>query len=315
MAGGAGAAALRRRWDGPAAAGLVRAVRTWLTGQGPRPAGLGTVEGRTDLRGIPLTTTPTTVGDPDDPARGVTWEGLDLSSARLEELRFFAGTVRDCRFDGASLVGLKLWGSEVVDCSFQRADLRSRGLGTGEWHGRRDVWRRVAFDRADLRESVFVGCVLDACTFERTSSLLQVVDAEVSGCTFVGELTSLLVSGQGHRFPVSPTAFSADLGRAVLRGSKIEGYALDRVRLPEQEDLLVVRRYPTVVRAATAHLRDAGATDAERRAGALLARWFAAPGSEDSDVCFDLGGFADAGLAEAVRRAVAWAEQQRDARR
>jgi uncharacterized protein YjbI with pentapeptide repeats len=302
------AAELKRRWDGLDAARLVREVRTWLFGQGPRPDGLGEVDGRVDLRGIPLTATPGTVGNPDDPAAGVVWEGLDLSGAQVEELRFFGGRVTGCRFDGASLTGLKMWGTSVEDSSFRRADLRSRALGTGEWKGLRNVWRRVAFDRANLRESVFLGCVLEECTFEKTTKLLQITDSEVRGCIFTGQLTSLLVSGQGHQFPVSPRAFSADFSAAVFRDSKIEGYSLDQVRLPEQEDLLVVRHYPGVMKVAASYLDVADPSPAGRSAAGILKTWFKAPGSEDSDVCFDLGGFGDPAIGDAVRQAVAYAQ-------
>jgi len=283
-------------------------VRTWLLGRGPRPHGLDEVDGRVDLRGLPLSSAPSTLGDPQDPRAGVTWEGLDLSGAQVEELRFFGGRVVGCRFDGASVTGLKLWGTTVEDSSFVGADLRSRALGTGDWRGLRDVWRRVAFDRANLRESVFLGCLLEECTFATTTRLLQITDAEVHGCTFSGVLTSLLISGQGHRLPTDPRAFSADLSRAVLKDSKIEGYSLDGTRLPDQADLLVVRRYPAVLAAATAYLRTGDAGPAGEAAAAVLGRWFAAPGREDSDVCFDLGGFGDDSIADAVRRAVAHAQ-------
>lgn len=302
------AASLRRRWDDAGVARLVTATRTWLLGQGPRPEGLGTVDGRVDLRGIPLTASPATLGDPADPGAGVRWEGLNLSGAQLQKLRFFGGHVSACVFDGASLTGLKLWGTTVEDSSFGRADLRSRALGTGDWKGLRNVWRRVAFDRANLRGSVFLGCVLEACTFEQTSKLLQITDAEVRDCTFVGPLTSLLISGQGHRLPVSPRAFSADFSRAVLRDSKIEGYSLDQVRLPEQDDLLVVRHYPTVMKVAASYLEVADDSPAGRSAAGILTSWFTAPGREDSDLCFDLGGFGDPAVGDAVRKAVAYAQ-------
>ncbi len=305
------AAGLRRRWEGPDPVRLVRAVRTWLFGQGPRPDGLGEVDGRVDLRGIPLTATPGTLGDPDDPGGGVTWESLDLSGAQLEQLRFFGGRISGCLFEGTSLTGLRLWGTTVEDSSFRRARLRSGALGTGAWRGLRVVWRRVAFDRADLRESVFLGCVLEGCTFEQTSRLLQITDSEVDDCTFVGRLTSLLVSGEGHRVPVSPRAFSADFSRAVFRDSKIEGYSLDRVRLPEQDDLVVVRHYPSVMKTAAAYLEAADPSPAGRSAAGVLHHWFTAPGSADSDVCFDLGGFGDPAVGEAVRQAVAHAEDAR----
>ena len=305
------AAELKRRWDGLEAARLVSGVRTWLLGQGPRPDGLGEVDGRTDLRGFPLSATPVTLGDPEDPTRGVVWEGLDLSGAQAEELRFFGSQVIGSRFDGASLTGMRLWGTQVVDCSFRRADLRSRALGTEPWRGVPTVWRRVAFDRANLRESVFTGCVLDSCTFEKTSKLLQINDAEVRGCVFSGQLTSLLISGQGHRVPVSPHAFSGDFSRAVFRDSKIEGYVLDDVTLPEQEDLLVVRHYPEVVPVAISWLEVADTSPAGRAAAAVLKQWFKAPGDPGSDVCFDLGGFGDPAIGDAVRRAVAYAQETR----
>ena len=302
--------ALRRRWEEPAVAALVRDVRAWLLRRGPRPSGLKEVDGRVDLRGIPLAAGPTALGDPQDPRGGVTWEGLDLSGARLEELRFFGGRLVGCRFDGASLTGLRMFGSTVEDSSFRRAHLRSRALGGGEWQGLRTAWRRVAFDRADLRESVFLGCLLEDCTFEQTSRLLQITDCEVTRCRFSGVLTSLLVSGQGHRVPVDPQAFSADLGAATLKDSKLEGYSLDETTLPDQADLLVVRHYPPVMAAAVAHLQLSDDSPAGRGAARVLGQWFRAPGREDSDVCFDLGGFGDDAIAEAVRRAVTYAEGQ-----
>ncbi|WP_091076700.1 pentapeptide repeat-containing protein [Microlunatus sagamiharensis] len=285
-------------------------MRTWLTGQGPQPDGLGVVGGRVDLRGIPLTATPATIGDPDDPARGVAWESLDLSGAQLEELRFFGGSVRDCRFDGASLTGLKLWGTEVVDCSFKRADLRSRALGTGEWHGRRTVWRRVAFDRANLREATFRGCLLEACTFEKTTKRLLIEDCEVVDCVFTGVLDTLLVSGRALQHPVSPSMFSADFSRAVFEESKIEGYSLDRVVLPEQDDLLVVRHYPAAARRALAWLADQPQTPADQQALHLVRYWATAPAPEDGDLCLDLGERDDPEGAAALRRAFAHAEDE-----
>ncbi|WP_375504176.1 pentapeptide repeat-containing protein [uncultured Jatrophihabitans sp.] len=301
------AAELKRRWNDPEAMRLVRAVRSWLTGQAARPAGLGEVEGRVDLRGIPLTASPVMLGDKDDPSAGVVWESLDLSGAQVESLRFFGSRISDCRFDGASVLGLRLWGTEVSDCSFRRADLRSRALGTPEWRGLPTVWRRVAFDRAQLRESEFTGSVLEACTFEKTSKLLQLQDCEVIDCTFRGKLDTLLIDGRGLSQPVSPSAFSADFREAVFSDSSITGYVLDRVLLPEQADLVVVRRYPEAFRVAAARLSERAGTEVERRVVAFLEGWAQPPGAEESDCCFDLGpleGAENAGFNEALERAL-----------
>ena len=111
---------LRRRWSEPDRLRLVRDIRTWLTGCGPQPNSLDEHNGRIDLRGIPLTATPVTIGDKDDPAAGVIWNSLDLSGAQLDQLRVFAGHISNCIFDNASLLGTRMWGSEVTDCAFRR---------------------------------------------------------------------------------------------------------------------------------------------------------------------------------------------------
>lgn len=152
---------LKHRWSEPDRLRLVREVRTWLTGHGPQPAGLEEHNGRTDLRGIPLFATPVSVGDKDDPTAGATWNSLDLSGAQLEHLRFFAGRISNCVFDDASLFGMRLWGTEITDNSFRRADLRSSALGTGEWQELRNTWRRVDFSRANLGDFSITGYHVD----------------------------------------------------------------------------------------------------------------------------------------------------------
>lgn len=300
----AAAAELKRRWNELDGMRLVRAVRSWLMGQGPRPDGLGEVAGRADLRGIPLTASPVSLGDKDDPTAGVVWESLDLSGAQIDALRFFGSRVQDCVFDGASLLNLRLWGTGVTDCSFRRADLRSSALGTGEWLGRRNTWRRVAFDRANLKEAQFTGCVLEACTFEKTTKLLRIVDCEVTECTFRGTLDSLILNGCGHQYPVSPSALSADFRESVFCDTSITGYRLDQVQLPNQADLVVVHRYPQALRDAAAWLGQQAATEAERRSVLLLQGWVKAAGSEDSDLCFDLVSLGDQAIVDAVGRAL-----------
>jgi len=296
------ASELRDRWYQPDGLKAVLAVRSWLAGRGPRPDGLGEVKGRVDLRSFPLTGSTIAFGDPDDPDAGVVWHSLDLSNARGDALRLFGARIDNCVFDGASLVDLRLWGGEVTDCSFRRADLQTSILGAGDWHGSRTTWRRVTFDRAKLRRSVFKGCVLDGCTFERPGKLLQIIDCEVNGCTFRGDLDSAIISGRGYAYPVTPSAFSADFSQAVFHDSHIDGYLLDNVTFPDQANLVLVRRYPSVFRKAAVWLAQQAATEPDPSAVRFLQSWTKAAGSEESDLCFDL----DAGdpVLEAVRRAL-----------
>ena len=299
---------LKHRWSEPDRLRLVREVRTWLTGHGPQPAGLEEHNGRTDLRGIPLFATPVSVGDKDDPAAGATWNSLDLSGAQLEHLRFFAGCISNCVFDNASLFGMRLWGTEITDSSFRRADLRSSALGTGEWHGHRDTWRRVDFSRANLREVTFTAAILDRCTFEKTSKGLRFIDSEIHNCTFRGQLSELVIAGRGHQYPVDPSAISADFRNADLRDFSITGYHVDKVLFPPQDDLVVVHHYPQVFREAAAWLRRPSATEAESRTAGIFDYALKAPGGEDTDYVSALNGYGNPVTAAVVGRALATAQ-------
>jgi uncharacterized protein YjbI with pentapeptide repeats len=298
------AAELRQRWYESDGLRLTRAVRDWLLGQGPRPQGLSQVDGRADLRGIPLAASPFTLGDKDNPEAGVHWQSLDLRRAQIDAARFFGSGIENCLFDSASLLDWRLWGTEVTDCSFRRADLRSRGgLGTGDWLGRRNVWRRVAFDRANLADSSFTGCVLVDCSFDTPSKSLTIQDSEVVDCTFRGPANGLIVDGRGHRYPVSPGALAADFSQAEFTDVSITGYVLDRVKLPDQDGLFIARHYPAVYRNAIGWLAAQVDDDAAQGALAYLEYALNAPGAEDSDACFDLRGVNDPELEAAMRRA------------
>jgi len=283
-------------------------VLNWLHGRGSKPTELGEIDGRVDLRGIPLTSSPVIFGDKNDPRAGVTWSGLDLRRAQVDGLRFFAGRIENCLMDSASLRDLRLWGSEVNESSIRRATVYG-ALGTGEWLGRRNVWRQVAFDGAKLKDSAFSGCVLERCSFGNNGKRLVLEDCEVIDCTFRGEFTALLISGRGHRWPIDPQAFSADFSQATFTDSHVVGYALDRSRLPDQQDLILVRDYPNVIGRAVQWLADHTLGSAENSARDLLAMWTAPPGMDHTDLCFDLRGI-DTSIAQAVRNALAQPRQQ-----
>jgi hypothetical protein len=129
--------------------------------------GLGLVEheGRVDLRSLPLPaprrlerfeTRGWFVERLGDLVifRGGRLEGLDLSGAQLQSLRFHDSQIIDCRFDGANCRDWRLWATEVVDCSFTKADLRDAAAGTWD-EGRSNVWlqrreRAIGYEAASL---------------------------------------------------------------------------------------------------------------------------------------------------------------------
>lgn len=280
------AADLRRRWYEPERAGLHVAVRAWLMGGAPKPSGLGEIDNRVDLRGIPLLSTPVVIGDASEPASGVLWESLDFRRASGAEFSFYGARIENCLFDSATLTDLRLHGTEFVDCSFRRADLRKWGGFAGAWHGRRNTWRRTDFGHAKLRNMTFENCVLDGCHFEQNGKRIVFEGCEILDCTFRGEWHSLLIESRGQ---ASRDAFSADLSEASLTDSHILGYSLDHARLPEQAGLVVIRGYPPIARRAIAQLTNDTTNDAERTARAILSARLHGL-ADDSDACYDLRG-------------------------
>ena len=302
------AAELKRRWYEPENIRLRSAVLRWLRGVDPRPSELGEIDGRVDLRGIPLAGSPVPFGDSNDPGSGVVWESLDLRRAHLDGLHFFGARIENCLLDSASAMGFRLWGSDVIDCSLRRTHFGARAtLGTGEWLGRRNVWRRVSFEGATLPQASFYDCTLEACSFEKNGSRIVLEGCEVHDCTFRGEFEALLIdSRRGEESPVEPRAFSADFSRATFNDSHIVGYVLDRTRLPEQDDLIVIKNYPPVIDRAIAWLTQRAGSEADDAARQVLDMYARPQGVDQTDVCFDPRGLEPA-VGEAVRQSLAHA--------
>ena len=163
------------------------------------------------------------------------------------------------------------------------------------------VWTVVQYGiSVRAYDATFTAAILNHCTFEKTSNQLMFVDCEILDCVFRGQLGTLAIDGRGHRYPIDPSAISADFGDAVVREFYIQGYRLDQVRLPKQEDIVVLHHYPSVLRAAAEWLKRPDATESELRWSGAFDYFLNAPGAENSDYCFDLNGYGDPELITAV---------------
>src|SRR5580698_10113146 len=67
--------------------------------------------------------------EPGGTFRHVKWRDLDFSGSRLNSLRFYESEVINCRFDRCQLRDLRLWATTIRDRSFNNADLRDSALG------------------------------------------------------------------------------------------------------------------------------------------------------------------------------------------
>jgi len=215
-------------------------------------------------------------------ARNMRWDSLDLSYARLSSMRLFDCAIENCLFEGTSCRDWRLWNSEVVNCKFDRADLREAAIGT--WHeGHSNLWRQVSFDGADLRGALLSGCLLSECSFRETRlSGAQFLQATIRDSVFTGPLADVLFDGRDlPRSAVAGPMQNVDFSGASFADVEFRGHRFDGVRLPEVSGIRVIPRYPETARRAL-ELADAVSTLEGRMFAAELRNSLKMPGAEDS---------------------------------
>lgn len=142
------------------------------------------VDGRVDLRGIPL-------GDGKLIASAATLRKVDLSGSDLSHARLTRMTFEDCVFDYADLRGLGQWSSTYVSCSFAEADCSDASFGADGAD-----FRDCSFTRTKFLRASFIRPRFEQCTF--ADCKLKGVDFNMSGfvaCRFSGLLADVRFNG------------------------------------------------------------------------------------------------------------------------
>jgi uncharacterized protein YjbI with pentapeptide repeats len=184
---------------------------------------------------------------------------IDFSQRKLDSLSFEESELSNCCFDRCELRNLRIWASTIRDCTFCDADLRESGLGLatieGPLSGKRNRFINVEFAKADLRNTVYVAAAFEQCSF-RFTKLVNILfgTSTFKDCSFEGELrqvrfwrSDLSVRGfPADAFP-SNEMIDVDFSRATLRDVEFRGLTLDRVRLPDDADHIILEDFPGVL--------------------------------------------------------------------
>lgn len=310
--------ALLERWKSLEGRLLAEEAIQYLTGQRPGlPEGIGLHEGRQDLRGLvaaaPEARSRVSLGNASGEAavglvelRGVRWEALELSHARLPSLRFFESQIMDCRFEQASCRDWRLWATEVSDSSFDGADLRDSAIGT--WQDERSSsWRGVSFDRADLRRALALGCDLVRCTFrDARLSEAQFQQVTMRDCTFSGAMKDVLFDCR--ELPGKPTTdvlVNVDFSQASFEDVEFRGCCFEGLKLPAAQGIYSIPDFPRVARRVLDLLKGNSSVEARMLRSELTVA-LRLPGRDESVGVFNRrdylasGGEALADLAESL---------------
>jgi uncharacterized protein YjbI with pentapeptide repeats len=257
------AKALAARWRSEPGVLLVEEVVARLVAGRPLEGlELDEHEGRVDLRYLPapmpqrlerfeaLGWFVETLGDLVE-LRGVGLSGLDLSGAQLQSLRFSDAMIVNCRFDGAACRDWRLWGTRITGCSFSGANLRGAAVGT--WHrGRRNEWRQVDFTGADFRVAVSQAALYEDCRFDAAKlTKVRFEQCAMMRCHFAGALSEVVFDGRELPDRAAPHPMvDVDFAGAQFDQVELLGCKLDRVIIPADRDITLIRRYRCVVERA-----------------------------------------------------------------
>lgn len=188
--------------------------------------------------------------------RQVRWQDLDFSGGKLNSLRFYESEIINCLFDRCQLKDLRLWATTFRDCSFRGSDLRDSALGVatleqGPLKGRRNNFVGVHFTETDLRGTVYVAAAFERCIF-RNAKLVKIRfgTSTFVDCQFEGELrevifwrSDLLTRGfPEDAFPPNEMK-NIDFSRARLRDVEFRGLGLDGVQLPNDAEHIVINDF------------------------------------------------------------------------
>jgi uncharacterized protein YjbI with pentapeptide repeats len=238
---------VKQRWYTEQGRDLAADVVRQLRAGDSVTASFGEVDGRVDLRGISLTSRE---------LAGVQLSGLDLRSAQLTYCTLVHASVVDCMLDRADCQDLKLRGTAVRDCSFRKANLRRSLLGI--WHeGRGSTLERVDFSGALLKRMGTWSATYVDCDFSGAELIdINFWQSSLVRCKFAGSLQGVIFDGRDLGEPKEPNPMQdVDLRQAVLDGCDFRGVNFDRVLLP-QDDQIILLRDVELVRRAMALLPD-----------------------------------------------------------
>jgi uncharacterized protein YjbI with pentapeptide repeats len=176
---------------------------------------------------------------------GMKWRNLDFSDSKLADLRLMRGLIENCRFDDCDLQAVRIWATSFRNVSFKGANLRGSVLG-GAHEGVRNTFVDVDFSEANLTGTIYEAAAFERCTFRKAK--LVKIDFQTSGfkdCLFEGELDDVLFYRQGfkgEKYPPNEMA-NVDFSCATLRHVGFRGLMLDRVRLPNDDEHIVLRDF------------------------------------------------------------------------
>jgi len=251
---------LRERWLTSDGRALQQRVFRWLSRGGPIVLGeIPRYNGRLDFRGMRFLSQ-----DRGEVARvgglsarrvrgnllahNARVESADFSYAEFKESRFIDCEFTNCRFFRTTFVDLRMWGTALSFCEFERCDLRSAVLGGVSTTGRACSHKAVRFLDCDLRRSLTSEATFSRSSFENSKFChVDVKNARFIDCSFKGLIDDATFYNEAQ---YGDAMQNADFSNARFRMTALRRYNFrenDGTRWPNDPNHIVVNRYEAVL--------------------------------------------------------------------
>ncbi|MDD1063322.1 pentapeptide repeat-containing protein [Streptomyces cocklensis] len=207
------------------------------------------IAGRLDLRNIRLGGEENDQGAGIDVLPGAIVSDVDFSGAEAPGVRLVGTRVVNCVFEKANLDGLEARATNFVGCSFAGASLRGAQLSI-PLNDRYSLYEDVDFSRAMLYGASCVDASFKRCVFSGVKmGAMSFRGSDFLDCSFSGALRRVVFSDDsltGRVLP-GPVMQNVDFSDAVLRDVEFRGIDLNGVSLPEGDPHIVVKHYRCVL--------------------------------------------------------------------
>jgi fluoroquinolone resistance protein len=237
---------------------------------------------------------------------GVKWRNLDFSNSNLAGLRLMQGQVDNCFFDNCNLRNVRIWATSFRNVSFRGANLQDSVLG-GAYKGVRNTFVDVDFTKANLCNTTYQAAAFERCIFRNTR--LERIDFQTStftDCYFEGELNDVLFyrcGFKGEEFPPNKM-INVDFSQARLKNVDFRGLMLDHVRLPSNDEHIVIKNFSATLAQMATSFQQQNDTIAKKLIAFIgINRKWAVPNQVQG--CIFIPDLADIVGEEGVRRFIA----------
>lgn len=179
----------------------------------------------------------------------VSWNAVHFRKSDLQQLQFVGCRVDNCVFEVCDCRGWRLWTTEISNSVFRSCDVRRSVLGGSEDAGV-NSFRRVTFERCDLRQTVHFGSKFVDCEF--LNCRLDAVDfrgSRFTDCVFRGILESVEFhrsAGPASKLPVNEMN-GVDFTESELHSVDFRQVNLERVKFPSDATHVVIDDEASVV--------------------------------------------------------------------